>query len=86
MNAVLPVDWECGGELGSVVEEYHVYSLAGVKQKHVYQQVWMLHPAMVSFMTFELVSLCSDDDLIERIPVLVKLIVRKSTLFKVIYL
>ena len=80
------MDWECGGELGSVVEEYPVYSLAGVKQKHVYQQVWMLHYAKVSLVTFELVFLCSDDDLLERIPGLVKLIVRKSTLFKVIYL
>ena len=67
------MDWEYGGECGSVVEEYPVYSLAGVKQKHVYQQVWMLHPAKVRFMTFELVFLCSDDDLIEMIPGVVKL-------------
>ena len=66
------MDWEYGGECGSVVEAYHVYSLACVKQKHVYQQVWMLHPAKVSFMTFELVFLSSDDDLIERIHGVVK--------------
>ena len=66
------------------MEEYHVYSLAYVIQEHVYHQVWMLYRAKVSFMTFELVFLYSDDDLIEMIPGLV--IVRKSTLFKVIYL
>ena len=67
------MDWKSGGELGSVVELYDVYSLAGVKQKHVHQQVWMLHPTKVSLMTFELVFLYSDDDLIEKIPGLVKL-------------
>ena len=67
------MDREYGGKLGSVVEAYHVYSLAGVKQKHVYQQVFMLHYAKVSLVTFELVFLCSDDDLLERIPGLVKL-------------
>ena len=78
------MDWEYGGELGSVVEAYHVYSLAGVIQEHVYQQVWTYSSSR--FRIFKLVFHCFNKSQIPDHPKTHICICTKSKLFKKIYL